>query len=175
MINSNREGDSLIIVAKPNHSSSWRNNKLVLLALSVPSLGAGIAFATLGAWPILPFAGAEIAALTAALYYVNWKLEYRHVITLSENTVSIDKGHYAPRRHWRFDRADAQLAITNESHPRANPRVVVHGHRLDHRNAGRDDVSVGEFLSRDECLALVRLLRDELTVRSHSVAAHLDA
>ena len=98
MVSSNRtDDDALVIVAKPNHSSSWRNNKLALLAISFPSLGAAIGFTALGAWPVLPFAGAELLALSAALYYVNWKLEYRHVITLSEKTVLIDKGHYAPK------------------------------------------------------------------------------
>lgn len=175
MVNSNRDGDTIVIIAKPNHSSNWRNNKLVLLALSIPSLGAGIGFAALGAWPILPFAGAEIAALSAALYYVNWKLEYRHVITLDPNAVSIDKGYYAPKRRWRFERANAALAITPEKHPEGSPGVVLHGVQPGSKEGTRERVSIGEFLSRDECLSLVRLLRGEMRVGSDSPTVRMDA
>jgi uncharacterized membrane protein len=160
VISSRRTDASLVIIAKPNHSSSWRNNKLALLAVSVPSLGAAIGFTALGAWPVLPFAGAELAALSAALYYVNWKLEYRHVITLSSDSVCIDKGHYAPKRRWRFSRDQAALAVTPEQHPWEGPQLVVHGHQ--------DAVTVGDFLNRDDCLSLLALLREELMVRTHS-------
>lgn len=168
LVSSNRtDDDALVIVAKPNHSSSWRNNKLALLAISFPSLGAAIGFTALGAWPVLPFAGAELLALSAALYYVNWKLEYRHVITLSEKTVLIDKGHYAPKRRWRIDREEAALAVTPEQHPWEGPALTVHGRR--------EAVSVGEFLNRDDSLSLLKLLKSELLVRTHSSRGRLSA
>ena len=89
-----------VIIAKPNHSSSWRHNLWLLGALAVPSLGAGIGFALLGAWPILPLAGLELAALGGALYWVNWKLEYRHVIRLTDDLITVDKGYFVPKRRW---------------------------------------------------------------------------
>ncbi len=160
MVRSSRQDQTLVIVAKPNHSSSWRTNLWVLLMITVPSLGAAIGFSLLGAWPILPFAGAELAALGGALYYVNWKLEYRHVITLDAHQVLIDKGHYAPRRRYRIARDQAALAVTPERHPWEGPGLTVHGHQ--------DRVIVGEFLNRDDALSLLALLRKELLVRTHS-------
>lgn len=165
VVSSNRREDALVIVAKPNHSTTWRNNKIALLAIAIPSLGAAIGFTTLGAWPILPFAGLELAALTAALYYVNWKLEYRHVITLNDQQVLIDKGHYAPKRHWRFEREHVALAVTPEKHPWEGPRLSVHNRQ--------ENVPVGEFLNRDDCISLLALLRKELMVRTHSPSAKL--
>ena len=167
MVSSRQDNDALVIVAKPNHSSTWRNNKLALLAISVPSLGAAIGFTALGAWPVLPFAGAELAVLAATLYYVNWKLEYRHVITLSEHSVRIDKGHYAPKRRWQFERDETALAVTPERHPWEGPRLSVHGRR--------ESVQVGEFLNRDDCLSLLALLRKELQLRTHSPRSNLRA
>lgn len=167
MVSSNQTSSALVIVAKPNHSSSWRNNKLALLAISVPSLGAAIGFTALGAWPVLPFAGAELLALGSALYYVNWKLEYRHVITLDESTVRIDKGYYAPKRHWRIARDEAALAVTPEQHPWEGPALTVHGKQ--------QAVKVGDFLSRDDTMSLLALLRKELQVRTHSQGDRLDA
>lgn len=149
-----------MIVARPNQSASWRANLLVLLALAVPSLGAAIIFALRGAWPVLPFAGLEMLALGSALYYVNWKLHYRHVITLSEDTVRIDKGHFAPKQSWHFQRCDAGLSITATDDHRYGPEVCVHDQR--------EKVILGDFLGREDCLALIDLLRPEIRVRAES-------
>ena len=114
-----------MIIVQPNCSASWRNNQLVLIAISIPSLTFAIGFALLGAWPILPFAGLELLALGSALYYVNWKLQYRHVITLSDENVCIDKGFYMPRQSWKFPRQGTGLAIIPEQHPWDGPELSL--------------------------------------------------
>ncbi|TCO76141.1 DUF2244 domain-containing protein [Chromatocurvus halotolerans] len=165
MIRSHRSDNRVVIIAKPNHSSSWRANKLALMALAIPSLGAALGFTALGAWPVLPFAGLELAALGSALYYVNWKLEYRQVITLSEDSVRIDKGYYAPRQTWQFDRREASLAVTPEAHPWEGPGMALHD--------TIDAVPVGEFLNREEALSLLSMLRKEVRVGTHSARTRL--
>lgn len=160
MVTSTRTASRLMIVLKPNHSSNWRTNQLVLLAIAVPSMGIAIAFAFFGAWPILPFAGLELTALGCALYYVNWKLEYRHVITLSEDQLRIDKGFYAPKQSWKFKREDSSLAVTPESHPWDGPVMTLHD--------SNESVPIGEFLNREDSLTLLSLLRGELRVGTHS-------
>ena len=149
-----------MIIARPNQSATWRANLWLLLALAVPSLLIAGAFARLGAWPILPFAGLELLALGTALYYVNWKLQYRHVITVSEDSVCVDKGHYAPRHSWRFSRQNTGLSITPQKHPWEGPELCLHD-----RN---ESVTLGEFLSREDSLQLITLLRREIRVRSYS-------
>ncbi len=163
MITSTDREGSKVIVAKPNHSSTWRQNLLVLAALSVPSLGAAISFTMMGAWPILPMAGAELLALGGALYYVNWKLQYRHVITLNDKSIRIDKGHYAPRRTWRFARDESSLAVTPEQHPWEGPTLAVHS-KAEH-------VVIGEFLNREDALRLLAILRNELRTGTWSEPA----
>ena len=159
MVTTTRTASRLVIIAKPNCSASWRANKLVLLALAVPSLGIATGFAMMGAWPILPFAGLELLAVGSALYYVNWKLQYRHVITLSEDSVRIDKGFYAPRQSWQFPRQGTGLAIVPEQHPWDGPGLSL-------QRTG-ESVSIGEFLSRDDSLKLADLLRREIRTGSH--------
>lgn len=160
MVRSSDLDGERVIIAQPNHSATWRANLWALLAISVPSLGAAIGFTALGAWPILPFAGAELLALSASLYYVNWKLQYRHVIRFSADAVRIDKGHYLPKRSWTFPRDDTRLAVTPERHPWEGPALAVHSRE--------DRVQVGEFLNRDDALILLGLLRGELRVGTHS-------
>lgn len=160
MVTSTRTASRLMIVAQPNQSASCQANMLVLLALAIPSLGIAIVFALRGAWPILPFAGLELLALASALYYVKWKQQYRHVITVSADSVRIDKGFYTPRDSWQFSRQQAGLCITPERHPWDGPEVYVHDRH--------DRVVLGEFLSREDSLQLVSLLKSEIRLRSDS-------
>lgn len=150
-----------MIIAQPNCSASLRSNMLVLLALAIPSLGFAVSFALLGAWPIIPFAGLELLALGSALYYVSWKLQYRHVITLSDDQVCIEKGYYLPRQTWKFPRQGLGLAIIPEHHPWEGPELAL-------QRTG-ESVSVGEFLNRDDSLKLAALLGREIRVSSRVV------
>ena len=160
MVTSTRSRNRLTIVARPNHSATWRSNLYVLIGISIPSLGAAIGFTVLGAWPILPFAGLEMLALGCALYYVNWKLQYRHVITVNEDSIRIDKGHYRPRQSWQFARPRTGLSVVPERHPWEGPELALHDRQ--------QRVSVGEFLNREDALALLALLRSEIRIDSYS-------
>lgn len=159
---SDQQADTVIVVV-PNCSATWQDNKRILLLLCLFSLPAAIGFAAIGAWPILPLAGLELSCLGGALYYVNWKLNFRHVIRLSETTVSIEKGHYAPRKRYQFERSETRVAVTPERHPWDGPQLSL--------QSQGEDVSVGEFLSRDDSLKLLAMLRPELPVGSHAAAS----
>ena len=163
----NQAGQEKVIVVKPNHSATWRHNLWLLGALAVPSLGAGIAFALLGAWPILPLAGLELTALASALYWVNWKLEYRHVIRLTDELITIDKGYFVPKRSWRFAREESALRVVPETHHWQGPELSVHD-RL-------SETRIGDFLNREETLQLLSLLRAELRIRTHSSDSSIKA
>jgi uncharacterized membrane protein len=160
VVSSIRTATQLMIIARPDQSATWRANLLLLLALAVPVLAIAVVFAALGAWLVLPFAGLELLALGSALYHVNWKQQYRHVITVSAESVSIAKGHYAPRQRWRFLRHSTRLTIITEQYPWDGPELCV--------NDPHQSVTLGEFLNREDSLKLMELLQREIRVRSHS-------
>lgn len=160
MITSSRNDAQLQIIARPNLSASWRTNQLLIIALALPSLTAGIGFALLGAWPILPFVGLEFGALGAALYYVQSRLQYRHVITVSDDKLHIEKGARRVEQTWRFARESAGLTVITERHPWEGPGLTVHDQT--------QHVVLGEFLSRDDTLALLDLLQGEIRTRAYS-------
>jgi uncharacterized membrane protein len=163
LVSSTRTATRLMIVARPNQSASWRANLWLLLLLSIPVLTIATGFALLGAWLILPFAGVEVLALGAALYHVSRKQQYRHVITVSDDSVRIDKGYHCPLQRWRFARDSTGLAVTTERHPWEAPSLCMHDRH--------ESVRLGEFLTRDDSLKLLDLLRQEIRVRSHSGSA----
>ena len=152
------ESDARVIVVKPNKSSTWRANLYVLIAISIPSLGAAIGFTLLGAWPILPFAGAELIALSAALYYVNWNLEYRQVVTVSDNNVKIEKGYFVPKKTWIWERDDTALNVITAKNQWEGPALWLHNRET--------RTSLGEFLNEDEAEDLLKRLRGQLPVRT---------
>lgn len=158
MVTTTRTSSVLSIIARPNLSATWRTNLLLLVLLAVPSLGVAIAFALAGAWPILPLAGLELSALAGALYYTHWKLQYRHVITVSDTHVCIEKGHYTPNRHWNFARRESGLTVIRESHPWGAPELSL--------QSRGESVSIGEFLNREDCLKLMAVLGDEVQVHA---------
>lgn len=149
-----------MIIARPNQSANWGANVVLLLVLSIPVLGIAVVFALLGAWLILPFAGLELLALGAALYKVNYKQQYRQVVTVSDDSVCIDKGYRTPQEHWQLARHHAGLTVTAQQHPWDGPRLCVHDQHA--------SVTLGEFLNREDSLQLLELLRQEIRVRAHS-------
>lgn len=157
-----RQSDE-IIVAAPNHSASWQANKWVLIAMCCLSGVIAGGFALVGAWPILPFAGLEMLALTSALYYVCWKLRYRHVVTLEADKVRIHKGHYHPRQQWCFDRDNTTIQVMSQPHPWDAPQISL-------CNRG-EQVSLGEFLSKEDTNTLLQLLRERFRVQGQSAKA----
>ena len=149
-----------VIVAEPNRSASWEANKMVLIAMCCLSAVIAVGFAAIGAWPILPFAGLEMLALGSALYYVCWKLRYRHVITLDAQSVKIQKGHYHPRQQWQFEREQSAISVIPERHPWDGPQISLY--------SKGEVIRLGEFLNRDDSLKLLALLKKQLRVGDHS-------
>lgn len=164
MVNSNRSDGCLTIIARPNLSASWRTNKYLMGLVGGVSLVIALGFTALGAWPVLPFAGLEIASLTAALYYASWKLQYRHVITLQADVVSVEKGYYSATERATMARNATGLSVLDDGHPTRGPELSLHD-----RNC---HIRIGEFLNRDEREQLLGLLRSELRLRAHSPGMH---
>ncbi len=163
MVSSTRTSTRLMIIARPNRSADWDANVTVLLALAIPMLGIAIFFALLGAWLILPFAGLELLALGIALYRVNHQLQYRHIITVSDDSVCVDKGYSSPQEHWQLNRRDSGLTITARQHPWDAPQLCVHDRDV--------YITLGEFLNREDSMKLLGLLQREIRVRAQSADA----
>jgi uncharacterized membrane protein len=112
-----------------------------------------LAFAAVGAWPILPFAGLEIAALYAAFRSLSCDVaDYERVI------IHGDRVLLECRAHGRVRRFDANRYWT---------QVVVHdgvrGRQVRLRAHGRE-IEFGTFLGEGARLEAARKLQDQLRV-----------
>ncbi len=80
--------NSFKVTFKPNSALSVASKKKVIVLLTVIPCVIGIAFFFLGAWPILPFVGLEIAALVYAFYYINkHEADYESIIIEGDRLV----------------------------------------------------------------------------------------
>lgn len=80
------------LVIGPNASLTDRQAWVCAGATGLVGLAIAAAFTVLGYWPILPFAGVELAAVGAALYVSVQHNRYREVVTLADEALRIEFG-----------------------------------------------------------------------------------
>ena len=90
----NRQSHEGRIVLQPNRSISWRANRIFLLLIALITILIASAFALLGAWLILPFAGIEILLLASLLWYVYTIHTRQEVVHFSTAEVMVEKGRH---------------------------------------------------------------------------------
>jgi uncharacterized membrane protein len=138
----------------PNCSLSVRGALLFFGSLCGVSFGIAGFMAWLGFWPVLPFAGLEMALLGWALKATLTRRFHSQTITVTETDVSVesrDRTHYAQvvfPRHW------AQVKLRRPASRLHPSRLVIESH-------GRQ-CELGEFLTEEErrglALKLQRLI-----------------
>jgi uncharacterized membrane protein len=125
----------------PHCSLSTRQAAVFFASVCAVTLGVAGAAAALGFWPVLPFAGAELALLGWALRANMQRRERREHICVSETEVVIDYAYGTPRRvvfprHW------ARVKIRRPKSPLHRGHLVIESH-------GRA-YEVGPFLTEEE-------------------------
>lgn len=61
-------GEGLRVIVRPNRTLTLRGMAVLFAGLTLVVLTIGIGFTLAGAWPVLPFAGLELAVVGAVLY-----------------------------------------------------------------------------------------------------------
>ena len=129
-------------VVQPNQSLTWREMKIFYGCIVAVSLTIAVGFSFAGLWPVLPFAGAELALLGACLYVCARRGCACEVISVRDDNVEIEKGRDRPEQRWCFARSWAQVRLLRPGERRYPSRLVIrsHGH----------EVELGGFLNEGE-------------------------
>jgi uncharacterized membrane protein len=148
------ENEPLRIEICPNCSLSVRGARLFFAAACIAPGGIAVLLAVKGFWPVLPFAGLEMALLGWALSVCLERRFHSQTITVSEAAVSIDTRARARREHVVFPRHWAQVKLRR-------PAARLHPSRLTIESHGRQ-CELGSFLTEEErrglALRLERLI-----------------
>lgn len=161
MIKVNRKTDNndtiTTLILSPDRSLDWDGNKRVIWSLGSICIGIAMGFTIIaGAWVMLPFAGLEVLILSLALYYVSWKLSYRHILTLNNKQLIIEKGVYRPKGKWVWEKQTTRLVTTTAKHD-----WEAHGLTLINNN---EKVNIGDFLSQSDSNELITFMKGEILV-----------
>lgn len=119
-------------------------------ACAVP-LVAGVAFASMGAWMVLPFAGLELLALASAVALHGWHACDRETIVCAGGRLAVGVIEGGRSRSWNFEAARVRLEARRESPLRPELRMVM--------RSGAGEVEVGghfDFPRREQFAAELR-------------------
>lgn len=121
-----------------NNSLSWQGNKLFFGFMVGVSLTIALMFVLLGAWPILPFAGLELAVLGTCLYLTALKQKDREILEFKEKLLELTRYESNEEVRQEYQRPDVYFErIESEVHgaPAKIYLCVLGGDRME---IGRD-------------------------------------
>lgn len=132
--------DSLVLT--PHRSATWADNLRLFAAVALLAVPIAVGWALAGYWVILPLCGLELVALLIGLYIASHSLLAREVVTVDEESITIEAGRRRVERRFELRRHWARVGLEagrGKSHPQ---RLIVRSH-------GRA-VELGRFLTEDE-------------------------
>lgn len=148
------DGGGLRIEICPNCSLSVQGARIFFAAACIAPCGVAVFLALRGFWPILPFAGLEMALLAWALRASLERRFHRETITVTESQVSIERCNRERSSRVVFPRHWAQVKLRR-------PAARLHPSRLTIESHGRQ-CELGSFLTEEErrglALRLQRLI-----------------
>jgi len=137
------------IVARRNNSLSSTGRLSVFVFIFAVSIGIALAFAALGAWMILPFAGLEMLVLYLAFRYVDRHAGDYERIELAGNRLEVERVEAGRTRHHEFNRSWARIVVSGD------------GSRLALRSHGRE-IEIGRYVNHEQRLSIARELERQL-------------
>ncbi|MEY3974986.1 MAG: hypothetical protein RLZZ33_41 [Pseudomonadota bacterium] len=139
------------IELSPNCSLSPQGARRFFASVCVASMSVALPLTFMGYWPVLPFAGAELALLFWALRASMARRHEKQTITILAETVEIEDCRPPRQSCVVFPRHWAQVRIHTGGSPLHPSRLTVESHGRRHE--------VGSFLNEQERQALASRLR----------------
>ncbi|NCF26197.1 MAG: DUF2244 domain-containing protein [Gammaproteobacteria bacterium] len=130
------------IVIRPNRSLTRRQLQLAFFGIAVVCLGIAGAFAVIGLWPILPFAGVEVIVVGIGFYLSARGGQEMEVVSVGGDKVAVEKGRRQVSRRWEMQRAWTQIRLLP-------PKIRWYPSRLVLGSHGKA-LELGGFLSEQE-------------------------
>lgn len=135
-----------LVEVAPNCSMSWRQALWFYAWVCTASLGIAGAFAWRGYWPVLPFAGLELAVLGLALWVSLQRGSYREVIRIYPDRVVVEKGVRERRANVEFPLHWARVTLRPAPMASFPSQLLISSH-------GRS-CEIGRCLTESERLGL---------------------
>jgi uncharacterized membrane protein len=104
-------GEGLQVVVRPNRTLTLRGMTVLFAGLTLVVLTIGIGFTLAGAWPVLPFAGLELALVGAVLYRLFRHADDHEQIIVDRERVTVIRCRGRRERRDEFQRYWTQVTL----------------------------------------------------------------
>lgn len=119
------------IVIAPNCSLNGRQAVFFLVAVGGVSLAVATLFAVQGFWPVLPFAGAEVALLSWATLHSQRRGRYREVVTVGRSQVTLERGYERVEECEVFSRSWVRARLEPGRWRESRVMLAAHGKHVE--------------------------------------------
>lgn len=117
-----------VVCVSPNRSLTWRQAIVFYAGVCVGSLGIALMLAVQGYWPVLPFAGLELAVLGVALWITMQRGRYRELIRIFPDRIVIEKGLPEDHRRMEFPLHWARVTLRPAGAGSYPSRLLISSH-----------------------------------------------
>lgn len=145
------------IELSPNCSLTPRTARIFFVSVALASLTIAGLFTAGGFWPVLAFAGAELALLGAAILVCMHRSRRREVIYILDDRIVVERHGGPGSENVEFSRYWARVVLSEAPWAGHPSRLLLRSH-------GRQ-CEIGRFLTEDARRALKRRLEAGLAVR----------
>jgi uncharacterized membrane protein len=145
-----------VFVATPNRSLGLDARRWVLVAIAVNTLGIATFVAALGAWPVLPFAGLEVALVAVAFHVLGRHDADYERLEVGEHAVVYEARYGRDVARFEANRAWARVRVASRGERFA--LWLVYGGR---------SVALGRLVTDEGRRQLAGALRSRLPVAGY--------
>ncbi len=142
-----------LLVARRNHSLSSLGRQFVLASFFFVSIAISLAFFAAGAWPVLPFAGLELAAVFWAFRCMERHAADFESIVIDADHIVIERQEQGQTSRFEFNRHWARVSGV-PAQPGRRACLVVRSH-------GRE-VVFGRHLPEEKILEVAARVKQQL-------------
>lgn len=97
--------ETISVEISGNNSMSPRGSRLFYGSIFAFTVLISGGWASLGYWPVLPFAGLELSVLALALYLCRIRADYRELLIIAPGEVTLERGRLTRRQTTQWPRA----------------------------------------------------------------------
>ena len=158
MIHIDEQNETIYVRLQPNRSATWRQTLWFVASLAVLVAVIAIAWAVIGAWVILPFAGVELALVAFFMYRVSQRTYDQQYLVLTSSDLQLTRHKQRPEI---WPRKDTRVSVIQPSGALDLIRVFLSAPE-------KRDIEIGEFLNREDRDQLVDFFKQHLPVRRYA-------
>ncbi|MFC3123412.1 DUF2244 domain-containing protein [Agaribacter flavus] len=155
------QSDHVRIDLMPNKSASWQQTKILILTIFVAMGAIAIAWATVGVWLILPFAGIEFSLFAFLIYRICRKTYDHQSLVIFNDRLVLEEYTGKKQLTQSLDKKNLYIEYTETKHNWRMPKVTLVN--------DKENISIGEFLNSADRRHLKTMFEELgiIVVRNH--------